>query len=145
MASEGLAFGRTIATEAVPDDGEQHGGCGACETRQASRDHERPLHLFAARLAVQTPLTEVLAVVAEEAIAVLADPRARSTDHFLAVEADALVSSKPESVSASETSDRNLFHRSPVEGMYEGTVMNDLAAADVNAVVRIPKPRRNEV
>jgi hypothetical protein len=103
------------------------------------------LHLLAARVTVQTPLAETLAVVGEEAIAVLADPRARSADHFLTIEADVLVRSKPESVTTSETCNRNFFHRSPVKGMYEGAVMDDPTATGVNAMVGISKPRRNEV
>ena len=94
--------------------------------------------------AAQTPLAEVLAVVAEEAIAVLADPRPRSPNHFLAVEASG-AGSNPESVSMSETRERNLFHRAAVEPMYEGAVMDDTAAADVDTVVGKTQTRCNEV
>jgi hypothetical protein len=96
-------------------------------------------------LAAQTPLAEVLAVVTEETIAVLTDPGPRAPHHFLAVEANGTVSSHPESVSMSETRERNLFHRPPVQSMYEGPVMDDPAAADVDTVVGKTKTRCNEV
>jgi hypothetical protein len=94
--------------------------------------------------ASQAPLAEVLAVVAEEAIAVLADPGPRPPNHFLALEVNGARSS-PESVSMSETRERNLFHRCPVKPMYIGAVMDDPAEADVNAVVGKAKTRCNEV
>jgi hypothetical protein len=87
----------------------------------------------------------VLAVVGEQAVAVLADPRARSKDDVLVVEPGIAVTSKPESASESEACERNLFDRPPLQGTYEGAVMDDPAAADVYAVVGIPTPRRNEM
>jgi hypothetical protein len=95
-------------------------------------------------LAAQTPLAEVLAVVAEEAIVVLADPRSRSPDDFLAAEASA-AGSNPQGVSMREHRERNLFHRASVEPLHEGAVMDDRAAADVDAVVRKSQPGREEV
>jgi hypothetical protein len=92
---------------------------------------------------VQTPLAEVLAVIAEEAIAVLADPRPRSANHFLAVEASAAGANK-ESVSMSETRQRDLFYWAAVKPMYEGAVMHD-AATDVDPVMGEAKTRRKEM
>jgi hypothetical protein len=54
---------------------------------ESSGQYERLPYLFAAMFSAQIPLTEVLAVVAEEAIAVLADAGPRTPNHFLAVEA----------------------------------------------------------
>jgi hypothetical protein len=111
---------------------------------ESSGQYERSLYLLAARFAAQTPLAEVLAVVAEEPIAALADPRPRSSDHFLAAEASD-ARSNPQSVSMSEPRERNLFDRAPVEPMGEGAVMDDPAAADVDAVVGKPQPGSKEV
>jgi hypothetical protein len=94
--------------------------------------------------AAQTPLAEVLAVVAEEAIAVLADPGPRSPNHLLAVEASG-AGSEPEGVAMSERRERNLFNRAAVEPMYQGAVMDDAAAADVDTVVSETQTRCNEV
>lgn len=92
----------------------------------------------------QTPLTEVLAVVAEEAIAALADPGPRSPTHFFAVEASG-TRPNPERVSMSKPSERDLFHRSPVKPVYEGSVVDDPAAADVDPVVGKTEARCDEV
>lgn len=113
----------------------------ACES---SGQYERPLHLFAAMFSAQTPLTQVLAVVAEETIAVLSDPGPRSPDHFLAVEAGS-ARPNPECVLTSKLRERNLFHRSPVKSAYKGPVMDDPSIADVNPVVGKTEARRNEV
>jgi hypothetical protein len=94
--------------------------------------------------AVQAPLAEMLAVVAEEPIAVLADPGPRSPNHFLAAEARG-AGSDPQGVSLSETRERNLFHRTPVEPMHEGAVMGDPAAADVDTMVGKTQPGCKEV
>ena len=123
---------------------EQRDSCCTDAACELSGQYERPLYLLAAMFAAQTPLAEVLAVVAEEAIAVLADPGPRSPNHFLAVEASG-AGSDPESVSMSETRERNLFHRAAVEPMCEGAVMDDPAAADVDTVVGKTQTRCNEV
>ncbi len=138
------------AAASAPDpaqwwNGKQYRDGGTCDARQTSGKHERPLHLLAARLAAHTPLAEMLAVVSEEAITVLADPRARSTYDLLPGEAEALMRSKPESVPVSETRDRNLFDRSPAKGALQSGVMDNPAAAHVNAVVSIREPWRNDV
>jgi hypothetical protein len=111
---------------------------------ESSGQYERPLYLLAAMLAAQTPLAEVLAVVAEKPIVVLADPRPRSPNHFLAAEASC-AGSDPKGVSMRETRERNLFDRTPVEPMCEGAVMNDPAAADVDTVMSKTQPGCQEM
>ena len=125
-------------------DREQRDSCCADAACESSGQYERPLYLLAAMFAAQTPLAEVLAVVAEEAIAVLADSGPRSPNHFLAAEASG-AGSDPEGVSMSETRERNLFDRAPVEPMCEGAVMDDPAAADVDTVVGKTQPGCKEV
>ena len=95
--------------------------------------------------AAQTPLAEVLAVVAEEVIAVLADPGPRSPNHLFMVEANGTISSNPDRVCVSETRERNLFHRSAVEATYQSAVVDDSAAADVDTMVGKGNTRCNEV
>src|SRR6185295_8158655 len=101
--------------------------------RESPRQHERSLHLLAAMFASQTPFAEVLTVIAEKVIAVLADPRPRSPNHFLTGEAGR-ARSNPERMSMSELRESNLLHRPAVKPMYQGAVVNDPAAADVDAV-----------
>lgn len=101
--------------------------------------------LVAARRAVQRPLAELLAVVAEQTIAVLASTRAGAPNHFRGIEAGILVEPHAYAVSMSEACERNLFHRSPTEVMCEGTVVHDLSPADVDAVMGKARTRCNEV
>jgi hypothetical protein len=61
----------------------------------------------------QAPLAEVLAVVAEDSIAVLAEARMRPARHLDAVEARLTVSADPDCTSLPEAFQRNLFHRAP--------------------------------
>jgi hypothetical protein len=95
--------------------------------------------------AAQTPLAEVLAVVAEEAIAVLADSGAGSPNHLLTDEANRTVGPDPQSASINEACERNLVHLPPVKSKYQGAVMDDPAAADIDTVVGETKTRCNEV
>jgi hypothetical protein len=122
----------------------QRDSCRTKAARESPRQHERPLHLLAAMFASQTPFAEVLAVIAEDVIAVLADPRPRSPNHFFTVEAGR-TGSNPERMSMSELRESNLLHRPALKPMYQGAVVNDPAAADVDAVMGKPKARRNQV
>jgi hypothetical protein len=125
-------------------DSEEGDSCCADALCESSGQYERPLYLLAAMFAAQTPLAEVLAVIAEEPIAVLADPGPRSPNHFLAAEASG-AGSDPEGVPMSETRERNLFDRTPVEPMCERAVMDNPAAVDVDTVVGKTQPGCQEV
>jgi hypothetical protein len=48
-------------------------------------------------------------------------------------------------MSAREMSERNFFHWSPAQTAREPRVVNDLASTDVDAVMQIPKARRDKV
>jgi hypothetical protein len=48
-------------------------------------------------------------------------------------------------VSVRKESQRNLFHRSPAELTCEGSVVHDMAATDIDAMVGKCKTRCNEV
>lgn len=84
---------------------------------------------------MQTPLAQVLAVVAEDAITVLTYTGTGAANHLGAPEARQLVGSDPGASSTREASKRNLFHRSPQQAMPEAPVVNDPAAADIDAVM----------
>ena len=91
--------------------------------------------MVAAMLSLETPLAKMLAVVAKHAITVLAHPGTCAADYFRVIEANQLVRSYPYTASAHESRERNLRHRSPEEVMPKDTVVNDFAAADVDAVM----------
>jgi hypothetical protein len=94
---------------------------------------------------MHTPLAEVLAVVAQQAIAVLSQAGTRTTDHLLTIETRRGVRSHKDCVPVREDAQRNLLHRSPAELMCEGCVVHDGAATHVDAMVGKGKTRRNEV
>ena len=91
--------------------------------------------LKAARLTAQTPFAEMLAVVGEEAVAVLAESRERPADHLAAIEILRRIGSYPDRLAAGETSERNFFHRPSAQTVRESRVMHDFAVANVDSVV----------
>jgi hypothetical protein len=107
--------------------------------------HEHLLYLVTAMLTVKAPLAEMFTVVAEQAITVLADPWTRSTDHLRVIEANGFMGPHPDSVSVHEALERDFFYRSSRQVMWEAAVMNDIAAADVDAMMSKAKTRCDEV
>ena len=96
-------------------------------------------------LTVYTPLAEVLAVVAEEPIAVFSEPGARPPHDLRSLQSIGPSGSDPYGVLVSEARERSLFHRSPVPVLGKGGVVHDGAAAHVDTVMYIGKTRRYEV
>jgi hypothetical protein len=94
---------------------------------------------------LHTPLAEVLTVIAEQAIAIFPEARTCATDHLVAIEARSGVRSLVERVSARKEKQRHLFHRQLAELMCERSVVHDIAAAHVDAMVGKGKTRGNEV
>jgi hypothetical protein len=103
------------------------------------------LHLRAAVFSVYTPLTEVLAVVAEEPIAVFSEPGACPPHDLRSLQSIGPSGSDPYGVSVSEARERSLFHRSAVPVLGKSGVMHDGAAAHIDTVMRIGETRRDEV
>ena len=106
---------------------------------------EQALHLRAAVFAVDTPLAQMLAIVAQEPIAILSKSGARAPHDFCALQAMGLSSSDPYRMSISETSERSLFHRSPVPVFGKGGVVHYGAAPHVDTMVCVGETRRHEV
>jgi len=92
-------------------------------------------YLIAAMFTVQTPFAEVLTVVRQQPVTVLADPGARPMDHLSTREGRWRVGSDPDSAAAGEASERSLFHRPSVQALCESRVVHDVAAANVDSVV----------
>ncbi len=105
---------------------------------QCAPGTRQPLfYLIAAMFTVQTPFAEVLTVIRQQPVTVLADPGARPMDHLSTREGGWRVGSEPDSAAAGETSERSLFHRPSVQALCESRVVHDLAAANVDSVVQI--------
>ena len=92
------------------DPGKQSGDGVTADTRQAPRQRQQVFYLAAAVLIAQAPLAEVLAVVAEDSIAVLAEAGARPARHLASIEARLTMGSYPDRTSLREARERNLFH-----------------------------------
>jgi len=124
---------------------EQHRGERTGGVRQLPRHRPQAFDLIAAMLAVQAPFGEVLAVVGEETIRVFTETRARTTDDFRALESGSLTRPHPDGEAVSEPRKRNLFHRATPPARTEGTVVDDAAIADVDAVMGEAETRRDEM
>jgi hypothetical protein len=87
----------------------------------------------------------VLTVIGQQPIAVFPHTGSRSVDDLSNVEIGWRVRSHPDVLSAREMSERNFFHRSSAQTVRESRVVNDLASADVDAVMQIAAPRCDKV
>jgi hypothetical protein len=94
---------------------------------------------------VQTPFAEVLTVIGQQAIAVLPYSGSCSADDLSNAEIGWRVRYHPDALPAREMSERNFFHRSSAQTVREPRIVNDLASADVDAVMQITKPRCDKV
>jgi hypothetical protein len=111
---------------------------------QALEEGAKLSELPAAILSTQRPYTEMLAVVRQDAIALLAQSRARPLHHFATIEELQLMSN-PDFVAMREILERNVFHRSTPQSAGKTGVVNDAAVANVNPVVTIEPARGDEM
>src|ERR1700753_805058 len=108
-------------------------------TREARMD------LLAAAFAEQAPCAEVFAVVGQKPVAVFAEARARAAHRFGARELRKRMRAHRDLVPGGALLERDLRHRPPMRGAGIPRVVNDLAAADIHAVMRIAAALRDEV
>lgn len=113
--------------------------------QRPSRQCQQLFYLMAARRAAQTPLAEVLAIVGQQPVAVLAYPGTRPANCLSRVEARNGIGSDPDRATAGEMSERYLFHRPSAKPVAESCIMHDFAIADVDSVVQITATRRDNV
>jgi hypothetical protein len=102
-------------------------------------------NLEASSRAAQTPFAEVLTVIGQQPIAVFPHPGSCSADDLSNVKIGWRVRSHPHALPAREMSERNFFHRSAAQTVGVPRVVNDLASADVDAVMQIAAPRCDKV
>src|SRR5882757_10293474 len=96
-------------------------------------------------LAAHTPLAEVLTVVRQKPISVLAYPGTRPADHLSGVEVRRRVRFDPHRVAAGESRHRDLFDWPPVQATRKSRVMHDPAITHVDPVMQIAAAGCNEV
>jgi hypothetical protein len=87
----------------------------------------------------------VFAVVADDVIAILAEPTARTANHILAVEAPIRVRADGDGPAASELRQRHFFNRSKAKAPDETGVMDDSPVTDIEAVMEVAAARRDEM
>src|SRR5437773_1585081 len=103
------------------------------------------LYLIAAMRTVQTPFAEVLTVVRQQPVSVLAHPGARPLDHFSTRESRWRIGSDPDRATAGETIESCFFHRASAQAVCESRVVHDPAAANVDSVMQISATRCDNV
>jgi hypothetical protein len=85
--------------------------------------------------ATHTPLSEVLAVVAEEAIAIFPQSRDCPTNDLVTLQPMGTWGSDPYRMTVREAHERNRFHRAAAPAGCKGPIMNDSAGAQVDPVM----------
>ena len=104
----------------------------------------QPLYLGAVRFSAQHPRAKVLAIVTQDTIVALAQPRERARQYFARREAGC-VDSNPYRMTVGEFCERNDFHRSAPESKRKTGVVNDKAIAGINAVMGVERARCGEM
>lgn len=110
-----------------------------------SQPAQQAFHLVASLSASKTPLAKMLAVVPEEMVAILAETGPRAIDDFLGSEPGRHTRSHPYTPPATEALERNLFHRSPGQEPGNGAAMDDLTCTQIDAMVNVSDPGRDEM
>jgi len=103
------------------------------------------LHLVASLAAPQAPLAEVLTVVLEEMIVILAETRTGAADDFVRGESGWHARSDADTPPATENLERNLFHGSTGQEPGNSTAVDDLACAKIDAMVDVSDPLCDEM
>jgi len=103
------------------------------------------VYLITAMFTVQTPFAEVLTVVRQQPVAVLAHPGACTMDHFSTREDRCRIGSDPDRAAASETIESCFLHRPSVEAVHKSRIVHDLAAANIDSMMQISATRCDNV
>jgi hypothetical protein len=86
-------------------------------------------------LAAYTPLSEVLAVVGEESVAVFPQSRDCAPNNLITLQPKRAGGSDPNRLPVSETRERNRFHRASAPAICKGAIVDDHTGTDVDSVV----------
>ena len=92
-----------------------------------------------------TPVAEVLTIVSEQPISVLAETRAGAPDNLARRKVRLGMSDGPHWMTVDKLAQRHLLHRSALPEPREARVMDDLAAADVQAMVVVSTARGDQM
>jgi hypothetical protein len=103
------------------------------------------LDLRAAVSAVHAPFAEVLAVVGQDPVGVLADSRSRPRDHGVSIESSVIVRTNPDRASARKLLEGHFLDRSGAPAAGEAPIVHHIAVADVDAVMHVASARRDDM
>jgi hypothetical protein len=106
---------------------------------------EHLLDLITTRFPAQTPLAEVLAIIGQQSITVLADARTRPANDFFTVKVSGGATPQPQGSSRGEKCERDFFYRTASQASGETTVMHDFPLTDVDAMVKIAATSRDHM
>lgn len=111
----------------------------------AARVSKTIVNLFAATLAVQAPGAEVLAVICEQVIAVLTQPRASPCHGFDSGIGRTRIWLSPDRLPGGKACDVSFFHRPEMKRPREAGIVHDLGIAYINPVMVVTAAWRNEM
>lgn len=103
------------------------------------------IDLITAALAIQTPHTEVLAIVGEQLVSVLAESRVGAANRFGALEPGVRALPDPDGVPMCKLSERDLLHWASMQRPRQSCVMHYPPVSRINTVMRIAKSLGNEM
>jgi hypothetical protein len=90
-------------------------------------------------------LAEVLTVIGQHAVAILAHTGTCPADYFIGIEARRVLVPDPERASVGELLQTHLLDRASMQTSYQTTVLDDLAVAHIDTVMGIASTRCNDV
>ena len=96
-------------------------------------------------LTADTPFAKVFTIVCQEAVAILADPQASATDHFVGIEPGRSLQTDPNGAPLRKLGLGNLLDWTSTQPARQAAVLDDASLAYVDAMVGIPATRRDQV
>jgi hypothetical protein len=96
-------------------------------------------------LTAHAPFAKVFAVVRQHVVAILAQPQASPTDHFIPIEPARLVQADPDHAPLGKLRQGNLLNRTSTQPPGQSTVLHDPPSTYIDAVMCITPPWRNYV
>jgi hypothetical protein len=112
---------------------------------QAKWPHQRSFRLGAMTDAVETPIAEVLAVIGQQAIIILAEARAGTSDDFFGRKYTFRVMDDSHLAPGGESRQGDILNRTALPECGEARVVHDSPAADIHAMMGISSARSRQM
>jgi hypothetical protein len=95
--------------------------------------------------AMQAPLAEVFAVVAEYPVAIFTDPGTRTADDFNRIEVVWGAAPNPQRTSTRELIERDLLNGPAMQAPHPARIVNHVSAADIDSMMEVSAARCDDV